>query len=107
MGAVVALLVMIATMNAISRGSNLLTGMAVLGALIAFANILYISITQDDAQMAQQLMSTGTALQEQSEQMLAAISSFSMNKVAAFEGGQAHAHFEPRTRARATLRAVA
>ena len=41
------------------------------------------------------------------EQMLAAISSFSMNKVAAFEGGQAHAHFEPRTRVRASLRAVA
>lgn len=65
------------------------------------------SITQDDAQMAQQLMSTGTALQAQSEQMLAAISSFSMNKAATFEAGQAHAHFAPRARASASLRAAA
>jgi aerotaxis receptor len=65
------------------------------------------SITQDDAQMAQQLLSTGTALQSQSEQMLAAISSFSMNKAATFEGGKVHAHSETRARANVSLRAVA
>lgn len=65
------------------------------------------SITQDDAQMAQQLMFTGSALQAQSEQMLAAISSFSMNKAASFEAVRAHAHSEPRTRPTCSLRAVA
>jgi hypothetical protein len=39
--------------------------------------------------------------------MLAAISSFSMNKAATFEVGQAHAHFEPRARAGAPLRVAA
>lgn len=65
------------------------------------------SITQDDAQMAQQLMSTGTALQVQSEQMLAAISSFSMNKAAPVEPGQAHPHAVPKARPILSLRAVA
>src|ERR1044072_3348279 len=41
-GAVVALLVMIGAMNAVWGGSNLITGMAAVAALISFANILYI-----------------------------------------------------------------
>jgi hypothetical protein len=57
--------------------------------------------------MAQQLMSTGTALQAQSDQMLAAISSFSMNKAGSFEAAKTHAHSEPRTRPIPSLRAVA
>jgi len=44
--------------------------------------------------MAQELMSTGAALQAQSEQMLAAISSFSMTKEASWEGG-GKAHAQP------------
>ena len=52
-----------------------------------------------DAEMATaedyaELMSTGAALQAQSEQMLAAISSFSMTKEAAWEGG-GKAHVQP------------
>jgi methyl-accepting chemotaxis protein len=65
------------------------------------------SITQDDAQMAQQLMATGAALQAQSQQMLSAISSFSMSKETAVTSGNAHAPSDTKARTQSHMRAAA
>lgn len=65
------------------------------------------SITQDDAQMAQQLMATGSALQAQSEQMLSAISSFSLSKETSVQTGGARTHVDTRARKASDIKAAA
>jgi len=65
------------------------------------------SITQDDAQMARQLMDTGIALQEQSKQMLAAISSFSMSKEMSTLSGGSQTNLDTRARKDSSIRAAA